>query len=75
LVETGFLCVSPELPNGDQTEISMQKLMSYCLNPEHLSGKHKARVFASVLGITIENVEILRQLVQLIIGYFLNIIF
>ncbi len=53
-----------KLPNGEQAEISMQKLTGYCLNPEHPSGKHKARVFASVLGITAENAEILRQLVQ-----------
>nr|WP_315789501.1 DUF6883 domain-containing protein [Fischerella sp. JS2] len=42
----------------------MQKLTDYCLNPEHPSGKSKARVFASVLGITGENAEILRQFVQ-----------
>jgi len=53
-----------KLPNGEQAEISMQKLIGYCLNPEHPSGRHKARVFASVLGITNENAEILRSLVQ-----------
>ncbi|MBW4571080.1 MAG: hypothetical protein KME31_24605 [Tolypothrix carrinoi HA7290-LM1] len=53
-----------KLPNGEQAEISMQKLIGYCLNPVHPSGKHKARVFASVLGITVENAEILQQLVQ-----------
>lgn len=42
----------------------MQKLTGYCLNPEHHSGKHKARVFASVLGITVENAELLRGLIQ-----------
>ena len=52
-----------KLPNGDRAEISMEKLIGYCLNPEHPSGKHKARVFASVLGITAENAEILQQLV------------
>ncbi len=49
-----------KLPNGENAEILMQKLISYCLNPEHSSGKHKARVFASVLGITAENAEILK---------------
>ncbi len=34
------------------------------MNPEHPSGKHKARVFASVLEITADNAEVLRQLVQ-----------
>ncbi|GAX38109.1 DUF6883 domain-containing protein [Nodularia sp. NIES-3585] len=53
-----------KLPNGDQAEISTQKLIGYCLNPEHPSGKHKARVFASILGITLENADVLRELVQ-----------
>jgi hypothetical protein len=53
-----------KLPNGEQAEISMQKLIGYCLNPEHPSGKHKARVFASVLGITAENADILQLLLQ-----------
>ena len=53
-----------KLPNGEQAEISMQKLIGYCLNPEHPSGKHKARVFASILGITLENADVLRELIQ-----------
>ncbi|WP_254174154.1 DUF6883 domain-containing protein [Planktothrix pseudagardhii] len=53
-----------KLPNGNQAEISLQKLVGYCLNQEHSSGKHKARVFASVLGITTNNAEVLRELIQ-----------
>ena len=53
-----------KLPNGEQAEISVQKLIGYCLNPEHPSGKHKARVFASILGITVENADVLRELIQ-----------
>lgn len=53
-----------KLPNGDVAEISLQKLISYCLNPEHPSGKHKARVFKSRLGIVAENAERLWELVQ-----------
>ncbi|MEO0926205.1 MAG: DUF6883 domain-containing protein [Cyanobacteria bacterium J06643_13] len=53
-----------KLPNGDRAEISRQKLLRYCLNPNHASGKHKARVFASALGITADNVEILNELIQ-----------
>ncbi|MBD0387114.1 MAG: hypothetical protein ICV54_11475 [Nostoc sp. C3-bin3] len=53
-----------KLPNGEQAEISVQKLIGYCLNPEHPSGKHKARVFASILGITLENADVLRELIQ-----------
>lgn len=48
-----------KLPNGDKAEIPMQKLIGYCLNLEHPSGKHKARVFKSKLGIVAENAELL----------------
>ncbi|MEL7038072.1 MAG: DUF6883 domain-containing protein, partial [Cyanobacteria bacterium J06592_8] len=54
-----------KLPNGDQAEIPLQKLIGYCLNSEHPSGKHKARVFASVLGITRENAEQLQELIKI----------
>jgi hypothetical protein len=53
-----------KLPNGERAEIPLQKLIGYSLNPEPPSGKHKARVFASVLGITIENADTLRELIQ-----------
>lgn len=35
--------------------------MGYCLNPEHPRGKHKARVFASALGVTTAHAEMLRS--------------
>lgn len=35
------------------------KLLSYCLNPDHPRGKHKARMFAS-LGLTKANAPILK---------------
>lgn len=54
-----------KLPNGDQAEIPTQKLIGYCLNPEHPSGKHKARVFKSRLGITANNVNTLQELIQM----------
>jgi hypothetical protein len=53
-----------KLPNGEQAEVPLEKLTGYCLNPNHTSGKHKARVFASALGITADNAEDLRQLIQ-----------
>ncbi|WP_366931635.1 DUF6883 domain-containing protein [Nostoc sp. NOS(2021)] len=40
--------IDDEITNGEQAEISTQKLIGYCLNPEHPSGKHQARVFASL---------------------------
>ena len=54
-----------KLPNGNRVVISMEKLRGYCLNPEHPSGKHKARVFASALGITAKNAENLRELITI----------
>ncbi len=52
-----------KLPNGESAIIPMEKLMGYCLNPDHASGKHKAKVFASALGITAENADDLRELI------------
>lgn len=40
------------LPNAHLARIDDEKLVGYCLNSAHEEGKHKARVFASALGIT-----------------------
>ena len=53
-----------KLPNGTFAKISMQKLTGYCLNREHPSGKHKAKVFESALGFTAENAEELKLLIE-----------
>lgn len=53
-----------KLPNGEFAIISEEKLVGYCLNSEHPSGKHKAKVFAS-LGFTDENAEDLRELIKI----------
>jgi hypothetical protein len=53
-----------KLPNAECAIISIEKLIGYCLNPEHPKGKHKARVFQSVLGITRENADRLYELVR-----------
>ena len=49
------------LPNGERAVVPIEKLLDYCLNPEHPRGRHKARVFAEALGITAANAEELRQ--------------
>ena len=49
------------LPGGDKAIVEIEKLTEYCLNPEHPRGKHKARVFESVLGFTLANAEELRE--------------
>lgn len=57
--------MATKLPNGASAVIPIEKLVGYCLNPNHSSGKHKARVFASALGIRADNAEDLQQLIAL----------
>ena len=49
-----------KLPNGDRADLGT-KIEDYVLNPRHWEGRHKARVFESVLGITLANWEVLRH--------------
>ncbi|NOS70627.1 MAG: hypothetical protein HOP33_11940 [Verrucomicrobia bacterium] len=49
-----------KLPNGERAELGT-KLEEYSLNAAHRQGQHKARVFESVLGITVANKEILQR--------------
>ena len=39
-----------KLSGGEVAVVDVAKLRDYCLNPEHLRGRHKARVFRSALG-------------------------
>jgi hypothetical protein len=41
-----------KVPNAERAIVEIEKLRDYCLSESHPRGKHKARVFASVLGIT-----------------------
>ena len=47
------------LPNARRAGIPPEKLRDYVLSSEHEYGKHKARVFASALGIDREDWEYL----------------
>ncbi|ELS03562.1 hypothetical protein Xen7305DRAFT_00032860 [Xenococcus sp. PCC 7305] len=47
-----------KLPNNNQAILG-DKLERYCLNNQHIQGKHKALLFQKRLGITSENKEIL----------------
>lgn len=49
-----------KLPNGDQAIVPLEKLTDYSLNPEHTTGKHKARVFKAALGLTLDDAPFLR---------------
>lgn len=55
------------IPNGENAIVELRKLRDYCLNFEHSTGKHKARLFRSLLGMTAENAEELRQILLLIV--------
>ena len=49
-----------KLPNGGRAELG-SKLADYSLNSTHRDGRHKARVFASVLGIGLANQQLLHN--------------
>jgi hypothetical protein len=50
------------IPNAENAVVDIRKLRDYCLNLDHDEGKHKARLFSSIIGMTAENAEYLRQI-------------
>ena len=52
------------LPNPDQALIDIRKLRDYSLNPNHRRGKHKARLFLSILGLRAEDATELEQAIR-----------
>jgi hypothetical protein len=50
------------IPNADKAVVDIRKLRDYCLNLEHDDGKHKARLFSTILGITAEDAQELRRI-------------
>ena len=55
------------IPNAKNAVVDIRKLRDYCLNQEHDDGKHKARLFSSILGMTADKAEELRQILLEII--------
>jgi len=51
-----------KIPNADRAVVDIRKLRDYCLNPRHITGKHKARMFAAALGMTADDAEALRDI-------------
>jgi hypothetical protein len=49
------------LPNHSASQLEIAKLRDYCLNSDHPRGRHKARQFASSLGIYASDAEWLRE--------------
>jgi hypothetical protein len=50
-----------KLPGGEHAIVDIAKLRDYCLSPVHSRGKHKARVFASALGLSLADADFLRD--------------
>ncbi len=50
------------IPNADKAAIDIRKLRDYCLNPEHDEGKHKARLFSTIVGMTASDAEELHRI-------------
>jgi hypothetical protein len=50
-----------KLPNPEKAVVETRKLRDYCLSPEHPRGRHKARVCASALGLTVDDSQELRR--------------
>ena len=59
VVACGLVAAPEHLPRAETAVIPPAKLRDYCLNPEHATGRNKARVFAWVLGIYQANWEYL----------------
>lgn len=49
------------LPGAARADVAIEKLTEYCLNPHHPRGRHKARLFWSVLGLDFRHAIWLRD--------------
>lgn len=58
----------PLLPYAENAVVDIRKLRNYCLNPDHADGTHKARLFSSILGMTADDAEDLRQILLEVVG-------
>lgn len=50
------------ITNAERAEVDIRKLRDYCLNYNHDEGKHKARLFKTLLGMTASDAEELRNI-------------
>ncbi|AEI49827.1 DUF6883 domain-containing protein [Runella slithyformis] len=51
------------LPNAERAFIDDRILMDYCLSESHPIGKHKANVFKSALGFSVEHFQQLKAVI------------
>jgi hypothetical protein len=54
-----------KLPNAAAAFVDINKLRSYSLNPRHLRGRHKARLFLSILGMSAADADELKAILLL----------
>ena len=59
-----------KLPNAEQAFVDVTKLRDYALDPVHEEGKHKARVFASAMGLSRNDAGWLRDQLLLAAKHF-----
>ena len=45
------------LPRGDKATVRPEKIVGYALNSDHPLGKHKARLFDRLLGLTVDHAD------------------
>lgn len=57
------------LPGVDKPQGVAKKLAGYSLNTEHVRGGHKARVFASALGMGPEHAELLQKQIEALLPH------
>jgi hypothetical protein len=51
-----------KIPNAENAIVDIRKLRDYSLNPTHPDGKHKARLFSSIFGMTEKDAPALREI-------------
>jgi hypothetical protein len=56
-----------KIPNSHQAVIDLEKLAGYCLDSTHWRGKHKARLFSSILGLTPTDAPELKAILQQVV--------
>ena len=54
-----------KLPNFQSAVIDIEKFSGYILNEMHPRGKHKAKIFKSVLGFVKEDAEELKEIISI----------
>ncbi len=56
------ILLAMKIPNANRAVADINKLREYSLNFEHDDGKHKAQLFLTKLGLTLNDAEILQNI-------------